>query len=119
MAEEGPEMLLEPTDDQEFLRATTARFLKDRTPPTVLRGLRDDPLGFDPEVWRAGVQLGWTHLLVAESHGGGSVSGRGLVDLTLLAYEFGRAAAPGPLLANAGVAGALSDAGGHDDVLSG
>ena len=33
----------------------------------------------------------------SEDDGGGSLSGQGLVDLTLVAYEFGRHAAPGPL----------------------
>ena len=32
-----------------------------------------------------------------EDHGGGSLSGEGVVDLTLIAHEFGQAAAPGPL----------------------
>src|SRR5207302_10203561 len=44
-------------------------------------------------------------------HGGGSISGDGLVDLTLVAYEFGRHAAPGPLVPSNVVAAALSAAG--------
>ena len=110
-------MLIAPSPDQSFLLETTTRFLADKVPPAVLRGLRDDPQGFTDDFWRQGVELGWTHLLVDESLGGGSASGDGLVDLSLIAYEFGRRAAPGPLLVSAIVAGALSDAGGHDDVV--
>ncbi len=103
-------MLLEPQPDQDFLRETTAKFLEDKVPPAVLRELRSDPAGFTRDYWSQGVELGWTHLLVEEDLGGGSPSGNGLVDLTLIAYEFGLRAAPGPLLPTAVVLGALSDA---------
>jgi alkylation response protein AidB-like acyl-CoA dehydrogenase len=93
--------------DQEFLRDTTARFLGAETPVDELRRLRDDPRGFDETWWRRGADLGWTSLLVAEELGGGSVSGRGLVDLSLIAYEFGHHAAPGPLGPANVVAGAV------------
>ena len=122
-------MLHQLTPDQESLRETTARFLSDKVSTAALRSLRDDAQGFADDYWRQGVELGWTHLLVDERLGGGSASGDGVVDLTLLAYEFGRRAAPGPLLVNAVVAGALSDAaahgrgahdrGAHDDVVAG
>ena len=36
-----------------------------------------DPVGFDPDYWRRGADLGWTSLLVQEAHGGGSISGAG------------------------------------------
>jgi alkylation response protein AidB-like acyl-CoA dehydrogenase len=113
-------MLLQLTSDQELLRETTARFLDETVPPAELRRLRDDPVGFADAWWKRGAELGWTSLLVSEQHGGGSISGRGLVDLSLLAYEFGRRAAPGPLVPTSIVAAALSDAGGgaHAAVLA-
>jgi alkylation response protein AidB-like acyl-CoA dehydrogenase len=103
-------VLLELTDDQEFFRETTARFLDEYAPVGVVRGLRDDPSGYAPEYWKRGAELGWTSLLVAEEHGGGTISGRGLLDLTVIAYEFGRRAAPGPLIPTNLVAAALSEA---------
>ncbi|ABW12144.1 acyl-CoA dehydrogenase domain protein [Parafrankia sp. EAN1pec] len=99
--------------DQELLVGTTRKFLQDSVPSEALRGLRHHPAGYEPEYWRTGAELGWTSLLVAEQHGGGSVSGEGLRDLALVAYEFGRQAAPGPLLATNVVAAALSRAGGE------
>ncbi|MBV8949406.1 MAG: acyl-CoA/acyl-ACP dehydrogenase [Actinobacteria bacterium] len=113
-------MRWELTSDQEFFRDTTARFLEDVVPVAEVRRLRDDPAGFDRGFWRRGAELGWTALLVGEERGGGSISGDGLVDLTLIAYEFGRHAAPGPLATTNVVAAALSDAGGgrHDDALA-
>ena len=104
-------MLLDLSSDQEFFRDTTARFLHEHASPAELRRLRDDDAGFDPSYWRKGADLGWTSLLVDEQHGGGTISGNGLTDLTLVAYEFGRRAAPGPLVPTNVVAGALSAAG--------
>jgi alkylation response protein AidB-like acyl-CoA dehydrogenase len=100
------------SSDQEFFRETTGRFLDEHAPVGELRRLRDDPIGFTDDYWLRGADLGWTSLLVAEAHGGGSISGSGLVDLTLIAHEFGRRAAPGPLATANVVAGALSDADG-------
>ncbi len=107
------------TSDQELLRDTTARYLGDRVPLSRLRKDRDHPAGFDPAYWTSGAELGWTSLLVSEEHGGGSVSGRGAVDLSLIAYEFGRHAAPGPLVDCNVVASALSGQAGdlHRAVL--
>ncbi len=101
-------MLLEPTPDQEFLQETTAKFLTSQAPVAEIRRLQSEPRGFDRDYWRRGADLGWTSLLVPEAQGGGSVSGRGLIDLTLIAHEFGRHAAPGPLVATNVVAAALA-----------
>lgn len=96
------------TSDQELLRDTTARFLTDTVPLSKQRKFRDDPMGFEPDYWKTGAELGWTMLLVSEADGGGSVSGRGLADLATIAYEFGRHAAPGPLVDCNVVASALT-----------
>src|SRR5579864_790152 len=118
-------MLLKLSADQEFFRETTARFLTEHVPAGALRRLRDDQAGFDEKYWRGGADLGWTSLLVSEDHGGGTISGKGPVDLSVIAYEFGRHAAPGPLVPTNVVAAALS-ASGNDahvavigDLLSG
>ena len=96
------------SSDQEFFHETTARFLDESVPPSRVRELRNDPAGFDRGYWKQGAELGWTSLLVDEAHGGGTISGEGLVDLGLIAYEFGRHAAPGPLVSCNVVAAALS-----------
>ena len=63
---------------------------------TAVRGLVDDPVGFDRGYWRRGAELGWTAMLVPEALGGGSITGKGLLDLALVAEEFGQTVAPGP-----------------------
>ncbi len=106
------------SEDQQFFRETTARFLFEHAPPAELRRLRDDATGFEEKYWKGGTDLGWTSLLVDEAHGGGTISGNGLADLAIIAYEFGRHAAPGPLIPTNVAASALSAAGGHDLVAA-
>src|ERR1700722_8123452 len=100
-------MELKLTSDQEMFSDTTRTFLADKVDVTTLRTLRHDERGYDPAYWRQGCELGWTSLLVSEEDGGGSISGEGVEDLMLVAYEFGRYAAPGPLITANIVAAAL------------
>src|SRR3954447_12491369 len=93
--------------DQELLQDTTRRFLDSECPSSVIRALGVTKSGFEPNFWRRGAEYGWTSLVVPEEFGGGSVSGEGVVDLVLIAYEFGRHAAPGPLAPSNVVAAAL------------
>src|SRR5215469_505269 len=110
-------MLVELSSEQEALRETTARFLDDHLAFEDVKRLRDDPLGYDPKLWERGAELGWTSMLVSEDNGGGSVGGTPLTDLTLFAYEFGKRAAPGPLVPVNVVLSALDASGAHGDVL--
>lgn len=111
-------MLLNPTPDQVLLHETTASFLDKHVTPEVLRATRGVTAGYEPGYWRSGAELGWTSLLVSEEHGGGAIGDHGLVDLSLLAYEFGRHAAPGPLVPTNVVAGLLSRQGdAHADIV--
>jgi alkylation response protein AidB-like acyl-CoA dehydrogenase len=112
-------MKLTLSEDQLFFRETTQRFLDDNVDVAELRRRRHDESGFAADYWRRGADLGWTSFLVREEDGGGSISGQGLVDLTIVAHEVGAHAAPGPLVPVNVVAGALSRAGGHADVLAG
>jgi alkylation response protein AidB-like acyl-CoA dehydrogenase len=112
-------MLLNLSEDQQFFRETTDRFLTEQAPPDALRYLRHDPIGFDQAYWRRGAELGWTSLLVSEEHGGGTISDSGLVDACLVAYEFGRHAAPGPLAVVNVVAATLSAHDTAPEVLAG
>ncbi len=112
-------MLLQPSEDQQFFRETTARFLDEFAAVNELRRLRDDATGYVVDYWRRGAELGWTSFLVDERHGGGSISGDGLIDLTLVAHEFGAHAAPGPLVPNNVVAALLSRNDAHADVIAG
>ena len=77
------------SDDQEFFRDTTRKFLESECPIVKVRELAASDDGFERDYWRQGAELGWTSLLVPEDLGGGSISGSGVVDLTLVADVFG------------------------------
>jgi alkylation response protein AidB-like acyl-CoA dehydrogenase len=94
-------------DDQELLRTSTRGFLERRNPVAQIRTRLEAPEVFVRDVWREGAELGWTALLVPEEYGGGSVSAQPLIDLVVIAEEFGRALQPGPLVPTNVVADAL------------
>ena len=99
------------TDDQEFFRDTTRKFLGSECPIPKVRELRGNDAGFEPDFWRQGAELGWMSMLVPEDLGGGSVSGHGPSDLALVAHAFGAHVAPGPLIPCNLVAAALARSG--------
>ena len=75
---------------------------RSRPVPGLMRNNRPDPGGISvdrPHIEKlSGAELGWTSLLVPEEAGGGSISGSGVMDLTLVAHEFGRRRDPGEVL---------------------
>jgi alkylation response protein AidB-like acyl-CoA dehydrogenase len=99
------------SDDQDFFRETTQKFLATECPLPKVRELRSSEPGFEPGYWRQGAELGWVSMLVPEDLGGGSVSGEGLRDLALVADAFGAHVAPGPLVPCNVVAAALARSG--------
>jgi alkylation response protein AidB-like acyl-CoA dehydrogenase len=103
-------MRLDLTADQRLLQSASAEFLRDTSSVAVTRALHADGRSFDRDTWRRGAELGWASLLVPENLGGGSVSGAGLVDATIIAEQFGALAAPGPFLPVNVVAAALAEA---------
>lgn len=107
--------------DQELFEETTRRFLQSEAPLNQTRALAGTEAGFDPGYWRKGAELGWTSLAVPEDAGGGSISGHGIIDLVLLAHQFGLHVAPGPLLPTNVVAAAIGRRAPseHGEVLSG
>ncbi|MGW5919565.1 acyl-CoA dehydrogenase family protein [Nocardia fluminea] len=100
-------MDFELSADQRLFRSTTREFLARSVPLDVVRGLAASGVGFDRQWWRRGAELGWTAPLVPERLGGGSVSDVPMADLALVAREFGRACAPGPLVTTNAVLTAL------------
>jgi alkylation response protein AidB-like acyl-CoA dehydrogenase len=113
-------MRFDLTADQRLLQSAAAEFLEKTCPVGASRALHDAGRSFDRETWRRGAELGWASLIVPEKLGGGSVSGEGLVDATVIAEQFGRLAAPGPFLAVNVVAAALAEAtnaGAHAELI--
>jgi alkylation response protein AidB-like acyl-CoA dehydrogenase len=105
---------LELTEDQEFFRDTTRRFLESEAPLTTVRALWDTTDGLERDWWSKAAELGWTTLFVPEEHGGGSLSGHPAEDAVIVAEEMGRAVAPGPFLPVNVVCAALARDGSAD-----
>jgi alkylation response protein AidB-like acyl-CoA dehydrogenase len=102
------------TTDQRALLDVSARFMEDSCP---LRAVRD---GTWKDAEHAGAyrrqaaELGWFSMLVPASLGGGSVSGNGVVDASLIAYQRGARLQPGSFVGTNVVAFALAEAGGDE-----
>ncbi len=99
------------SEDQEFFRQTTEKFLNSEVPLEKVRKLADSASGFDRGWWQRGAELGWTSLLVPEQQGGVSLAGEGFLDLVIVAEEMGRLVSPGPLLITSVFAAAIAEFG--------
>jgi len=102
------------TADQKLFRSTTREFLEKEMPLTRVRELGERGVGFEPDWWRRGSELGWNSLVADASAGGDSISGEGLVDACIVAEEMGRLVSPGPLAGTNVVLAALSEAANAD-----
>lgn len=108
----------ELTPDQKTFRDATRDFLHKTSSSRQIRALADSGGGTDRSWWSQGAELGWTAMLVPEAFGGGTVSGEPARDLCLVAMEFGRTCAPGPLLTTSAVLTGLAAAGErHADAI--
>ncbi|HEY8206282.1 MAG TPA: acyl-CoA dehydrogenase family protein [Myxococcaceae bacterium] len=81
--------------DQELLSSTAASFVKRASPPSRVRKLREDPLGYSPDLWRQMAEMGWLGMLFPESAGG---LGRSFVDVSLVLEHLGASLVPEPFV---------------------
>jgi len=91
------------TEDQRMLVEAAQGFTRKQSPVTRMRKLRDDPIGWSPEVWRQMGELGWLGLPFPEAVGG---AGGKFVDLALVLEQLGMTLVPEPIVPSlvAGVA---------------
>lgn len=101
------------SEEQSDLRDAVRSFLEDRG-IAYARRMWDDERGFEDDVWRQIVDLGWTGLLVPEANGG---LGLGMVDLAVVLEEMGRFVFPGPYLSSVVLATLAARHLGLDDRL--
>jgi alkylation response protein AidB-like acyl-CoA dehydrogenase len=83
------------SQDQKMLVDTAASFARKSSPVSRMRALREDPLGFEPKVWKQMAELGWLGLCLPEEVGG--FGGR-FVDLALVIEQLGKTLVPEPLI---------------------
>lgn len=81
------------SDDAEALRTEARKFLVAESGYPKARAAMDDESGFNADLWRRIVDLGWTGLRIPEEHGGLGLS---VLELCVLAEEVGRVLTPVP-----------------------
>jgi alkylation response protein AidB-like acyl-CoA dehydrogenase len=102
------------SDDQKLIMETSGRLMDQLCPLTEVRSSTYREAEFALNYRRQASDLGWFSMLVPEELGGGSVSGNGVLDATLIAFERGRRLQPAPFVSTNVVADALARAGSPD-----
>lgn len=86
-------MELEVGETQRLLADSVRKVLAGSAAVSALQACEASLAGFDDELWKTIVELGWTGLAIPSELGGG---GGSLVDVGLVALEVGRAAVASP-----------------------
>ena len=102
------------SDEQKLIMESSARLMDQLCPLTQVRASAYRDEGFALAYRRRAAELGWFSMLVPEELGGGSVSGNGVMDATLIAFERGRRLQPAPFVGTNVAAYALARAGSPD-----
>jgi len=79
--------------EQQILLASAREFLRKECPKTLIREMREDVLGYPPELWKKMAELGWMGVLLPEEYAGTEGD---FIDLCLLMEAIGEACLPGP-----------------------
>jgi alkylation response protein AidB-like acyl-CoA dehydrogenase len=103
-------MEFELDQDQQMLAQTVADFAKNESPVERFRKLRDDPVGYDPAVWKKMGELGWLGVAFPESVGG---FGGSFVECALVLENLAATLVPEPYLASVVLGGMAVLRGGN------
>jgi alkylation response protein AidB-like acyl-CoA dehydrogenase len=85
-----------------LLRNTAERYLRKKCPPSRVKELAGDELGFSTTVWKEIAELGWLGLIYSDTYGG---IGGSFFDLFILFEEMGKVLLPSPFFCSAVLAG--------------
>ncbi len=90
-------MTLVLSEDQQLLKDSAKGFCQQNSPVSVLRRLRDskDETGFDQDLWKQMIELGWAGMAVPEAYGGFDF---GFGGLGVVLEETGRTLVSSPLI---------------------
>ena len=102
-------------EEQTMLDNTAKEFIKNNSPITRMRKLRDDkdPLCYSKDMWKDMAELGWTYILFSEEDGG---LGLGMAEAILVTEAMGRGLAPEPFLSTVMLAGQALSLGGSKEL---
>jgi alkylation response protein AidB-like acyl-CoA dehydrogenase len=91
------------TEEQELLRTSARKFLENKCPSAFVRQRMAEPGAMTEDFWQKLGAQGWFGILYPEALGGSDL---GLVDMTVLMEEMGRAVMPGPFFSTVMLGGA-------------
>ena len=102
------------SEEQTMLRDMAKQFFSEQVPVTNLRQLRDDDSedGFDRDVWKQIVELGFAGILIPEEMGG---TGFGPMGVGIVMQEAGRTLAASPLYSTAVLGAGMIMAAGSEN----
>jgi acyl-CoA dehydrogenase len=102
-------------EEQTMLDQTAKDFIKNTSPVSRMRKLRDDDesLCYSKEMWREMAELGWNSILFSEEDGG---MGLGMAEVVLVTEAMGRGLAPEPYLSSVMLAGQALAIGGAQEL---
>ncbi len=106
-------MALVLTEEQTMLRDMAKQFFTEQVPVANLRKLRDNESadGYDKNIWKQIVELGFAGILISEDHGG---TGFGPLGMGIVMQEAGRTLAASPLYGTAILGAGLVVAAGSE-----
>ena len=106
-------MALILNEEQQSLKDIAKEFLQKNAPVTHFREIRDteSELGYDPDLWKQMVDLGWSGILVPEEYGGFDF---GMVGMGSILEEMGKMLTPSPLFSTGVLGASLISLGGND-----
>jgi alkylation response protein AidB-like acyl-CoA dehydrogenase len=97
-------MDLSLSEEQQLLKDSVARYVRDNYSVELRRQLRDTQAGFSPHTWQQFAELGWLALPFAEADGG---FGGSALDVMVVMEELGKALVVEPYLVNIALCGAF------------
>ena len=86
------------SDEQKLLREQARKFLAEKCPSRVVRGVLEGDAGFDRALWKNIAGMGWFGTAIPGNYGG---LGLGALELCVIAEELGRVLAPVPFSSRA------------------
>ena len=106
-------MALVLNEEQQSLKDIAKEFLQKNAPVTHFREIRDteNELGYDQDLWKQMVDLGWSGILVPEEYGGFDF---GMVGMGSIFEEMGKMLTPSPLFSTGVLGASLISLGGND-----
>lgn len=107
-------MNLALTEEQELIAKTAADFMREKSPVSRFRELRDsgDETGYSKALWKEMAELGWVGIPFAEKNGGADM---GMAELITVLEVAGGCLAPEPFISNILLGGQTLHLAGSDE----